>query len=279
MTETTRIPGFAILGTSIGFCFRHILTILFCTVPLTTLGAVLAFAVIEMADSYISRSRDNEYLGFFVFAGMWSLFLVVAAVVGGIVAQISATQTTGFLNRVAAVYVHLLGRFLPLIGIGIVLGICLALPFLGSFLIVLAGGAFVTVLLVLLCIILGITGVLAVLGPGLHVCMVEKQGVRAALRRSRYLSRGQRWRAIWPLAVVIIGGFMILPGIASFLLGTAPMVVGLPRAVSNIILAVGSVGVFYFLVVLVAAFLALYTEHLIILREGMSAENVADVFD
>lgn len=185
------------------------------------------------------------------------LWIVGYFVLQGLVVKVSVSGLNGKAMSMGAAFEAGLKLFLPLLGLGIIVGLGTGLGFI-------------------LLIVPGI--ILAVMwSASTGAVVVEGRGVFESLQRSRDLTRGYRW-PIFGLAVIyfvlsmvigmLVGGIGMATG-GSFLDGSPSLAVSMAtNAISNILSGViGAAG---------AA--ALYYE-LRSVKEGVGPEQLASVFD
>lgn len=150
-----------------------------------------------------------------------------------------------------------LGSLLPVIGIGILVSLIVGL---GS----------------LLLIIPGIIAFL-MLWVAIPVAVVERPGVMASLSRSRALTKGYRWPLFGLILIlVILGG--IISAIAGGIVGLGGFF-ATGEATSPFVLLAINVVVQGFSGALIAVASAVAYHDLRIAKEGVSAEQIAAVFD
>ncbi len=181
--------------------------------------------------------------------------LAIAAVVQGALTRATVAESEGQRASFGECLSIGLRFFLPLIGVGIIVGIGVVL---GLILLIVPG------------VILGMMW--SVAGPAV---VVERQGVFAALRRSAELTKGARWK-ILGLALVVVVAYWLLSTILGFI-GLASDSTSLAGAfsVSNLL---GSVIVgTLFNAVMGTLQPALYIE-LRRWKEGTDVETLRDVF-
>ena len=185
------------------------------------------------------------------------LWVVGYFVLQGLVVKVSVSGLNGKAMSMGAAFEAGLKLFLPLLGLGIIVGLGTGLGFI-------------------LLIVPGI--ILAVMwSASTGAVVVEGRGVFESLQRSRDLTRGYRW-PIFGLAVIyfvvsmvigmLVGGVGMATG-GSFLDGSTNMAVNMAtNAISNIL--TGVIGA--------AGAAALYYE-LRSVKEGVGPEQLASVFD
>lgn len=113
------------------------------------------------------------------------------------------------------------------------------------------------------------------------VCIVEREGVGGSLRRSRFLTKGHRWKIFGALLLIIVLGLIVFgmiaatvassglmtgPGGATMLQNAGPVTI-----VQNAVAAV--FGAF------IAVLVAVFYYHLRVAKEGVDLAKVAGVFD
>ena len=199
---------------------------------------------------------ENAY-GWVIAVIGWVTWIIGAYVVQGMVIKASVSSFNGKIMGLGEAFGSGVRLFLPLLGLGIIVGLGTGLGFI-------------------LLIVPGV--ILAVMwSASTGVLVVEKRGVFESLQRSRDLTRGYRWQVfglavIYVIASMLIG--MLVGGIGaatggSIMTGSTNLGVNLATtAVSNILTSVvGAAG---------AA--ALYFE-LRSAKEGVGPEELASVFD
>jgi hypothetical protein len=152
-------------------------------------------------------------------------------------------------------------RVLPMFGVALVVGI---LVFLGSVLFVVPG-------FIVACMYF-------VAAP---VCIAEREGVGGSLRRSRFLTKGHRWKIFGAFLLILVPGLIVVGVIAAGVFGAgfsidpggAPMLqnVGAATVAQDAVAAV--FGAFY------AVLVAVFYYHLRVAKEGVDLAKIASVFD
>lgn len=223
------------------------------------IGSVLLVGVPSLAQVYGQSQFLNgqSTAGFAIVGISWVLWIVGAYVLQGMVVKVTVAGFNGKAMSIGAAFEAGVKLFLPLLGVGIVIGLG---TMLGMILLIVPG------------IILAVMWSVAT-----GAVVVEGRGVMESLQRSRDLTRGHRW-PIFGLAVILflasmmigtmVGGIGAATG-GSFMTGSANLPVNMATtAISNILSAVlGAAG---------AA--ALYYE-LRSIKEGVGPEALASVFD
>jgi hypothetical protein len=142
-------------------------------------------------------------------------------------------------------------RFLPMIGVAFAVGILAVLGFI----------LLVFPLFIVMCMYF-------VAAP---VCIAEREGVGASLRRSRFLTKGHRWQIFGALFLVLIIS-LIAGGAVAGAIGAASIVgattVTIFQGAVNAVL-----GAFY------AVMTAVFYYHLRVAKEGVDLAKIASVFD
>lgn len=224
-----------------------------------TIASVILVGVPTLLQTYGMSTQIYGFnaTNFLIAAVGWVLWIVGTYMLQGMVVKVAVSGLNGKAMEFGAAFEAGIKLFLPLLGLGIVVG-------LGTF-----------------------VGILFLIVPGIIVAVmwsaatgavvVEGRGVFESLQRSRDLTRGYRW-PIFGLAVIyfvvsmviglLVGGIGAATG-GSFLNGSTNMVVNMAaNAISNILTGViGGAG---------AA--ALYYE-LRSVKEGVGPEQLASVFD
>jgi hypothetical protein len=113
------------------------------------------------------------------------------------------------------------------------------------------------------------------------VCIAEREGVGGSLRRSRFLTKGHRWKIFGALLLIIVLGLIVVGAIAAGVMGGgfsigpsgAPTLrnAGAATIAQNAVAAV--FGAFY------AVLVAVFYYHLRVAKEGVDLAKVASVFD
>lgn len=224
-----------------------------------TIASVILVGVPTLLQTY---GMSNQMYGFdatnfLITAAGWILWIVGSYMLQGMVVKVSVNGLNGKAMGFGAAFEAGIKLFLPLLGLGIVVGLGTML----GFILLIVPGIIVAVMWS------AATGAL----------VVEGRGIFESLQRSRDLTRGYRW-PIFGLAVIymvvsfvigmLVGGIGMATG-GSFLDGSTNMAVNMAtNAVSNILTGViGGAG---------AA--ALYYE-LRSVKEGVGPEQLASVFD
>ena len=170
-----------------------------------------------------------------------------------------------------------LGRFFPLLGLGLVVGLAIVgLGLAAGILFIVPGGRYASPIIV-------IPGVMLFLmwSVSTPVCVVEQLGPFGSLARSRQLTKGQRGKILGLLLVTIIPGVII----GAFVGVTLGMPLG---GIVALTLGAGSLGVAIQIVSLIwnaiwTAFLSIVvvvTYHdLRVAKEGVDTEQIAAVFE
>jgi hypothetical protein len=113
------------------------------------------------------------------------------------------------------------------------------------------------------------------------VCIVEREGVGGSLRRSRFLTKGHRWKIFGALLLIIVLGLivfgMIAATVASSGLMTGPGGATMLQNAGAVTIVQNAVAAIFgaFIAVLVAVFYY----HLRVAKEGVDLAKVASVFD
>lgn len=222
------------------------------------IGSILLVGVPSLAQVYgQSQLLEGQAWAFAIVGISWVFWIVGAYVLQGMVVKVTVAGFNGKAMSIGAAFEAGIKLFLPLLGLGIVIG-------LG------------TVLGMILLIVPGI--ILAVMwSVATGAVVVEGRGVMESLQRSRDLTRGHRW-PIFGLAVILFVASMVIGMLAGgigaasgggFMTGSPNLVVNMvTTSLSNILSSVlGAAG---------AA--ALYYE-LRSIKEGVGPEQLASVFD
>ncbi|WP_271083559.1 hypothetical protein [Brevundimonas sp. NIBR11] len=205
--------------------------------------------------SLLVQAQSME--GFTIMAISWVLWIIGAYVLQGMVVKVTVAGFNGKAMSIGTAFAAGIKLFLPLLGVGILVGFG---TFLGALLLIVPG------------IILAVMWSVAT-----AAVVVESRGVTESMQRSRELTKGHRW-SIFGLAVILFVVSMIIGllvgGIGAATGGgfmTGPVNMGLnmaTTAISNILTSVvGAAGV-----------AALYYE-LRSVKEGVGPEELASVFD
>jgi hypothetical protein len=152
-------------------------------------------------------------------------------------------------------------RFLPMFGVALAVG---TLVFLGMILLVVPG-------FIVACMYF-------VAAP---VCIAERAGVGASLRRSRFLTKGHRWQIFGASLLIVVLGLIVAGVIAAAVVGTALMIgpgeatilqnAGAPTILQNAVQAI--FGAF------IAVLAAVLYYQLRVAKEGVDLAKIASVFD
>ena len=200
---------------------------------------------------------DQSATAFAIVGISWLLWIVGTYVLQGMVVKVTVAGFNGKAMTISAAFEAGVKLFLPLLGLGIVIGLG---TMLGMILLIVPG----VILAVMWSVATG-------------AVVVEGRGVMESLQRSRDLTRGHRW-PIFGLAVILFLSSMVIAMLAGgigaasgggFMTGSPNVVVNMvTTSISNILSAViGAAG---------AA--ALYHE-LRSIKEGVGPEELASVFD
>ena len=222
------------------------------------IGSILLVGVPSVAQVYgQSQLLEGQTSAFAIVGISWVLWIVGAYVLQGMVVKVTVAGFNGKAMSIGAAFEAGIKLFLPLLGLGIVIGLG---TMLGMILLIVPG------------IILAVMWSVAT-----GAVVVEGRGVMESLQRSRDLTRGHRW-PIFGLAVILFVASMIIGVLAGgigaasgggFMTGSPNLIVNMATtSLSNILSAVlGAAG---------AA--ALYYE-LRSVKEGVGPEQLASVFD
>jgi hypothetical protein len=157
-------------------------------------------------------------------------------------------------------------RFLPLIGVGLSVGILSFLAFivfvLGGALLAPAGLVLIIPGIIVVAIIMCMYFVVA------PVCVAERAGVRASLSRSRFLTGGYRWQIFGAYILIAIFG-AISSGIAA----------GATSAVGGIAATIVGFGVQAIFGAFGAVLAAVLYYQLRVAKEGVDLAKIASVFE
>jgi len=223
------------------------------------IGSVLLVGVPSLAQVYGQSElvKGQSAAGFAIVGISWVLWIVGAYVLQGMVVKVTVAGFNGKAMSIGAAFEAGIKLFLPLLGVGILVGLGTMLGF---------------ILLVVPGVILAVMWSVAT-----AVVVVENGGVTDSLQRSRELTKGHRW-PIFGLAVILtlvslmigmlVGGVGAATG-GGFMTGSVNLGVNMATtAISNILSSViGAAGV-----------AALYYE-LRSVKEGVGPEQLASVFD
>lgn len=187
----------------------------------------------------------------------WVLWVVGAYVLQGMVVKVTVAGFNGKAMSIGAAFEAGIKLFLPLLGVGILVGLG---TFLGALLLLVPG------------IILAVMWSVAT-----AAVVVENRGVTDSMQRSRELTKGHRW-SIFGLAVILfvvsliigllVGGIGAATG-GGFMTGATNIGLNMATtAISNILTSVVSA----------AGVAALYYE-LRSVKEGVGPDELASVFD
>ena len=103
------------------------------------------------------------------------------------------------------------------------------------------------------------------------ICIVEREGVGGSLRRSRFLTKGHRWKIFGALLLIIALGLIVFVVIAGAVVSSGLMTGPGATMLQNAVAAV--FGAFY------AVLVAVFYYHLRVAKEGVDLAKVASVFD
>jgi hypothetical protein len=223
------------------------------------IGSILLVGVPSVMQVYgQSLLLETQSAGGFAIMGIsWVLWVVGAYVLQGMVVKVTVAGFNGKAMGLGAAFAAGIRLFLPLLGVGILVGLG---TFLGAILLIVPG------------IILAVMWSVAT-----AAVVVENRGVTESMQRSRELTKGHRW-SIFGLAVILfvvsmiigllVGGVGAATG-GGFMTGSVNMGLNMATtAISNILTSVvGAAGV-----------AALYYE-LRSIKEGVGPEELASVFD
>ena len=166
-----------------------------------------------------------------------------------------------------------LGRFLPIIGMVLVVILVVVLGFLLIGLLVqllaTAIGPILTGILVFLLVVGGLLYMLTVWFAGIPVCVVEGRGPVASLLRSASLTKGHRWK-IFGLGLLLVLAGVLIGTIGEYLLAA---VAGNTAALIGHVIWNGIWGAFFAIAVVVG-----YRD-LRAAKEGIDIDQIAAVFD
>lgn len=223
------------------------------------IGSILLVGVPSVLQVYgQSLLLQTQAAGGFAVMGIsWVLWIVGAYVLQGMVVKVTVAGFNGKAMSIGAAFEAGIKLFLPLLGVGILVGLG---TFLGALLLIVPG------------IILAVMWSVAT-----AVVVVENRGVTDSMQRSRELTKGHRW-SIFGLAVILfvvsmiigllVGGVGAATG-GGFMTGSTNLVLNMATtAISNILTSVVSA----------AGVAALYHE-LRSVKEGVGPEELASVFD
>ena len=222
------------------------------------IGSVLLVGIPSLGQVYGQSELINGRSGGLAISGIsWVLWIVGAYMLQGMVVKVTVAGFNGKAMSIGSAFEAGIKLFLPLLGVGILVGLGTMLGF---------------VLLIVPGIILAVMWSVAT-----AVVAVENRSVTESLERSRQLTKGYRWQ-IFGLAVVLtlvsliinmlVGGIGAATG-GGFMTGSISLGVNMATtALSNILGSVlGAAGV-----------AALYYE-LRSVKEGVGPEELASVFD
>jgi Membrane domain of glycerophosphoryl diester phosphodiesterase len=180
-----------------------------------------------------------------------------------------------------------LRRFFPIIGIGLIVVLVLALYMVGMALAVVALGQFLqSPGLVVLATVIGIIPLFMLYlmwFVAIPACVVERLGPLRSLGRSRALTKGHRWKILGMILLILIAGLIvgILVGILVGVLltglgaGSALGVSSVPSTAGQVVNLILNAILTAFLAILIAV-----TYHdLRVAKEGVGTEQIAAVFE
>jgi hypothetical protein len=139
-------------------------------------------------------------------------------------------------------------RFLPMFGVALAVGI---LVFLGIVLLLVPG------------VIVGCMYFVAA-----PVCIAERAGVGASLRRSRFLTKGHRWQIFAVYILVLILAFIVIGAVFGVRSIIGPSAATIFQDAVNVVF-----GAF------IAVMSAVFYYHLRVAKEGVDLAKIASVFD
>ena len=223
------------------------------------IGSVVLVGIPSVLQVYgQSLVMQAQSMGGLAIVGVsWLLWIVGAYVLQGLVVKVTVSGFNGKAMSIGAAFSAGVKLFLPLLGVGILVGLGTGLG-------------------LLLLIVPGI--ILAVMwSVATAVVVVENRGVTESMDRSRELTKGHRW-SIFGLSVILfvvsmiigllVGGVGAATG-GGFMTGSFNMGLNMATtAISNILTSVISA----------AGVAALYYE-LRSVKEGVGPEELASVFD
>ena len=204
--------------------------------------ALIAFAPDFLFSLLVSKTSGVALLGSILQIVCTSL--ADAAIIYGVVQELRGRGFT-FAESLSAGF----SRLGPVIGLSLVVGI---LAGLGSLLLLVPGLIVMTMYYV-----------------AIPACVAERLGVGDSMRRSAYLTKGNRWR-IFGIVILVILATMIVGGLVGFLAALIGGVTVVDIALYPIQAIAGAfnavvVGVLYY--------------QLRVVREGVDIEKIAAVFD
>ena len=201
----------------------------------------------------------------------WSLLAVPVAIVCGAIAN--GAMTYGVVQDLRGAPVSIgeavtiaARRFLPLIGVGLSVGILSFLAFivfvLGGALLAPAGLVLIIPGIIVVAIIMCMYFVVA------PVCVAERAGVRASLSRSRFLTSGYRWQ--------IFGAYILIAILGAISSGIAARATSAVGGIAATIVGFGVQAIFGAFGAVLAA--VLYYQ-LRVAKEGIDLAKIASVFE
>jgi hypothetical protein len=238
-----------VLGRSFGVLGRHIIQFLLVTaIPIAPLAYVAGVELVSAMGVKDPDAATMTRLGFLLIGAVafWGLAMMVA----------QAVVLYGTFQDMRGKPAH--------VGEGIVKGLARFFPILGLAICTMVAVAFGFVLLVIPGIIFALMFYVA-----LPVCVVERLGPIASMKRSAALTRGHRWK-ILGILIVIAGlsalGGAVVAAVLTVVGGAKAMFIG--RFVWQVIMGAFS-----------AVVVAVIYHDLRSAREGIDVERMAAVFD
>ena len=273
-----------VVGESFKLVFRHFLTIggisFICCLPLIAVFASEPTTQDDPEEAFqrsaLSRSAARDPNQLLASLAMYLTYPLAAGSIAFAVYRSLRGQRVSFLESFGAG----LKRILPLFGILVCSFLFIGMGFLPAFFFLSYGlGSIPWVFLVIGTLLLLIPGFMLVMMVYVAnpVCIVEKKGVFASMRRSRELSYGHRWQLF--VAMIGVG---LLAYIFTWVVGfaTAQVFIGLrtdPR--SSMILPIGVTVLMMFFLSWSTTAPAVAYYHLRSVKDSVEVDDVANVFD
>ena len=165
------------------------------------------------------------------------------------------------------------GLLLPVIGVGILVSLAIAVAVFVS---IVPGLFFNAILVVAAPLGMIAAGVVAVMfSVAIPAAVVERPGVMASLTRSRELTKGNRWRVFGLFVLLVIINFVIT-GAMSLVFGVSMLTAG---AEASTLLIIVNLLAQAFMSALFAVTTAVIYHDLRIAKEGVNVEQIAAVFE
>jgi len=260
MAISTGVEGTFRLGDAFSKSFsafgRHFMTFFLLTVIANIPNYVFQWASVSPPAAPGALPAFNPWAFLVLPVGILCSTIATGAITYGVVQDLrDGPVSIGEAIAIAA------RRFLPMFGVALAVGI---LVFLGSILLVVPG------------LIVGCMYFVAA-----PVCIAERAGVGASLRRSRFLTKGHRWQIFGAYLLIIVLGVIVVGVIAAGVAGAILMIgpggasilrnTGAATIVQDAVQAI--FGAF------IAVLAAVFYYQLRVAKEGIDVTKIASVFD